>query len=64
LRPRPELRDPWRTPEGDLIAGFRAKSGSVIQAMGDGGILVGVIVFMVGSRLRRLALDRRQKLSG
>jgi len=31
--------------------------------MGGGGILVGVIVFMVGSRFRPLALDRRQKLS-
>jgi hypothetical protein len=31
--------------------------------MGGGGILVGVIVFMVGSRFRRLALDRGKELS-
>jgi hypothetical protein len=35
----------------------------VTQPIGGGGILVGVIVFMAGCRLRPLALDRGKKLS-
>jgi len=52
-RDRPKSRRHRRIP---------ANSGSVTQAIG-GGILVGVIIFGVGYRFRRLALDRGRKLS-
>jgi len=40
-----------------------ANCGSVTQATAGSGMLVGVMVFMVGDRFRRLALDRGKKLS-
>lgn len=43
-------------------AGFRANCGSMTLRMGGGGMLVGVLVFMVRYRFRRLALDRGKKL--
>jgi hypothetical protein len=38
-------------------------TGARVAFTRGGGVQVGVIVFMVGDRFRRLALDRGKKLS-